>query len=74
MKKLHRKHVSSETPLDNYEHKLKNFLDTGVFMNDPQFEEKKSWLVEAAQNNIPYQTLISLLINNYTEGKTRMSL
>ncbi|MBI4065029.1 hypothetical protein HY409_01500 [Candidatus Gottesmanbacteria bacterium] len=29
---------------------------------------------KAARNNIPYQTLIGLLINGYTEGKTRLSL
>lgn len=28
----------------------------------------------AARNNIPYQTLINLLINSYNEGKTRLSL
>jgi len=30
--------------------------------------------VKAIQNNIPYQTLINLLINNYAEGKTRLIL
>lgn len=29
---------------------------------------------KAARNNIPYQTLINLLINSYTEGKTKLSL
>ncbi|GEM_PF-624249 len=29
---------------------------------------------KAARNNIPYQTLIGLLINGYTEGKTRLTL
>lgn len=29
---------------------------------------------KAAQKNIPYQTLISILINKYTEGKTHVSL
>lgn len=28
----------------------------------------------AAQNNIPYQTLIGLLINSYTEGRTTLTL
>ncbi|OGY13048.1 MAG: hypothetical protein A3F61_01600 [Candidatus Blackburnbacteria bacterium RIFCSPHIGHO2_12_FULL_41_13b] len=28
----------------------------------------------AARNNIPYQTLINLLINSYAEGKTKLSL
>lgn len=39
---------------------------------------KKKDLVQlkakAARNNIPYQTLINLLINHYNEGKTRLSL
>ena len=29
---------------------------------------------KAARNNIPYQTLINLLINSYNEGKTKISL
>lgn len=29
---------------------------------------------KAASNNIPYQTLIGLLINNYTRGKTKLTL
>jgi len=29
---------------------------------------------KAARNNIPYQTLINLLINSYNEGKTKLSL
>src|SRR3989344_2278630 len=29
---------------------------------------------KAARNNIPYQTLINLLINNYTEGKMKIAL
>ena len=29
---------------------------------------------KAARNNIRYQTLINLLINSYTEGKTRLSI
>ncbi len=28
----------------------------------------------ATRNNIPYQTLINLLINSYAEGKTKLSL
>lgn len=28
----------------------------------------------AARNNIPYQTLIGLLINSYNEGKTKLML
>lgn len=29
---------------------------------------------KAARNNIPYQTLINLLINSYTEGKSKIDL
>lgn len=29
---------------------------------------------KAARNNIPYQTLIGLLINSYNEGKTKLTL
>lgn len=29
---------------------------------------------KAAKNNLPYQTLINLLINRYTEGKTKLTL
>lgn len=29
---------------------------------------------KAARNNIPYQTLINLLINSYTSGKTKLTL
>jgi predicted DNA binding CopG/RHH family protein len=29
---------------------------------------------KAAKNNIAYQTLINLLINNYNEGKTKINL
>jgi len=29
---------------------------------------------QAKRNNIPYQTLIGLLINKYTEGETRLTI
>jgi len=29
---------------------------------------------KAKRNNIPYQTLLSTLINQYAQGKTRLSL
>lgn len=39
---------------------------------------KKRYLIKlramALRNNIPYQTLIGLLIKNYTEGKTKLTL
>ena len=28
----------------------------------------------AARNNVPYQTLINILINSYTSGKTKLTL
>ncbi len=101
-KKINPKQLS-ETPLDKYEEELKDFLDKGEFVSDPNFKETKKLLeeaakkhielqesksvtlrvkkkdliklkVKAAQNNIPYQTLINLLINSYTEGKTKLAL
>ena len=92
-----------ETPLDDYEKELKEFIDKGEFISDPNFKETKKMLQEAAKryieleesrsitlrvkkkdlislkakaarNNIPYQTLIGLLINHYAEGKTKLTL
>ena len=60
-----------------FEEAARNFLE---------LEEKKSITLRikkkdlaqlkarAARNNIPYQTLINLLINNYNAGKTKLSL
>ena len=91
------------TPLDDYEKELKEFIDKGEFISDPNFKETKKMLQEAAKryieleesrsitlrvkkkdlislkakaarNNIPYQTLIGLLINHYAEGKTKLTL
>mgnify|MGYP001619604928 FL=1 len=54
--------------------------------NYPELEESKSITLrvkkkvliklkaKAAKNNIPYQRLIGLLINSYTEGKTKLTL
>jgi len=101
-KKLDKKYLD-ETPLDDYEKELKEFLDKGEFVSDPNFKETKKILEEAAKNhielqesksitlrvkkkdliklkaraarnNIPYQTLIGLLINHYAEGKTKLTL
>lgn len=92
-----------EIPLDDYEKELKEFLDKGEFVSDPNFKENKKMFEEAARNfvelensksitlrikkkdlmklkakaarnNIPYQTLINLLINSYTDGKTKLTL
>lgn len=44
MKKLNKKHFS-EIPLDNYEKELKEFLDRGEFVSDPDFKKnKKKWI------------------------------
>ncbi len=101
-KKLNKKYMD-ETPLDDYEKELKEFIDKGEFISDPNFKETKKMLQEAAKryieleesrsitlrvkkkdlislkakaarNNIPYQTLIGLLINHYAEGKTKLTL
>jgi len=92
-----------ETPLDDYEKELKEFLDKGEYVSDQNFEENKKMFevaaknfvdlqqsksitlrikkkdlirlkAKAAKNNIPYQTLVGLLINSYNEGKTKLSL
>lgn len=103
MKKILNKKYFDETPLDDYEKELKEFLDRGEFVSDPDFEKNKKLFEDAAKrfieleesksitlrikkkdllklkarairNNIPYQTLINLLINSYTAGKTKLSL
>ena len=101
-KKLAKKYFD-ETPLDDYEKELKEFLEKGEFVSDPNFKENKKMFEEAAKNfieleesksitvrvkrkdlaklkaraarnNIPYQTLINLLISQYNEGKTKLTL
>lgn len=70
-------------PVDNKE--IDKMLDEAA-KNYPELEDSKSITLrvkkrdliklkaKAARNNIPYQTLINLLINSYTAGKTRLSL
>lgn len=101
-KKLNKKYLD-ETPLDDYERELMEFIDKGEFVSDPNFKENKKMFedaakrfleqkesksitlrikkmdlmrlkAKAAKNNLPYQTLINLLINSYNEGKTKLSL
>ena len=101
-KKLAKKYFD-ETPLDDYEKELKEFLEKAEFVSDPNFKENKKMFEEAAKNfieleesksitvrvkrkdlaklkakaarnNIPYQTLINLLISQYNEGKTKINL
>jgi len=62
-----------------------NILDEAA-RNYPELEETRSITfrvkrmdliklkAKAEENNIPYQTLINLLIKSYTEGKTKLSL
>lgn len=54
--------------------------------NFPELEQTKSVTVRikkkdlvklkarAARSNVPYQTLINILINSYTSGKTKLTL
>lgn len=71
--------------VDVDEEEINKIFDEAV-KNYPILEETKSITVrvkkkdliklkaKAARNNIPYQTLINLLINHYTSGKTKISL
>lgn len=71
-------------PVENPE-EINKILDEAA-KNYPELEESRSITLrvkkrdlvklkaKAARNNIPYQTLINLLINSYTEGKTKLSL
>lgn len=101
-KRLNPKYLD-ETPLDEYEQELAEFIEKGEFVSNPNFKETKKMFEEAARhfieleqsksitlrikkkdlvqlkaravrNNIPYQTLINLLINNYNEGKIKLNL
>ena len=71
-------------PVENAEEINKMFEE--AVKNYPELDESKSITLrikkkdliklkaKAARNNIPYQTLIGLLINSYTEGKTKLTL
>lgn len=71
-------------PVENPEEINKIFDEAAK--NYPKLNESKSITLRvkkkdliklkarAARNNIPYQTLINLLINSYTEGKTKLTL
>ncbi len=103
MNKKPTKKYLDETPLDDYERELMEFIDRGKFVSDPDFKKNKKIFEEAARRfieleesksitlrvkkkdlirlkakatrkNVPYQTLINLLINNYAEGKTRLMI
>lgn len=89
--------------LDEEERAIEDALERGEYESDPNFEQTKKMLVEAAKRhqelntskpitvrvkqldlirlkakakakNIPYQTLLGVLINEYVEGRTHLSL
>lgn len=104
--KKHKKNKNFDPfePLDEYEKDLKEALESGVeFEEDPNFEETKKMLMQAAKNHrlanaskpvtarikyndlaklkakaqsagMRYQTLLSVLIHNYVEGKIPLSI
>lgn len=103
MNKKQNKKYFNETPLDDYEKELQEFLNEGEYRSVENLKETKKMLEEAAKrhielqesksitlrvnkkdlikikakakrNNIPYQTLINLLINNYAEGKSQLTI
>lgn len=69
-------------PVEN-QNEINRMLDEAV-KNYPDLENSKSITLrikqkdliklkaKAARNNIPYQTLINLLINSYAEGRTKL--
>lgn len=71
-------------PVENAE-EINKMLEEAA-KNYPELEDSKSITLrvkkkdliklkaKAARNNIPYQTLINLLINSYTEGKAKLNL
>lgn len=94
-KKKNNKYIN-ETPLDDYEKELEDFLKKGKYRSTKNFKATKKMLEEAAKRhielqetksvtlrlnkkdlikikarakrrNLPYQTLIGLLINQYVE-------
>ncbi|MEX0896220.1 MAG: antitoxin [Patescibacteria group bacterium] len=89
--------------LDKEEQLIEEALEKGEYESDPNFEDTKKMLEEAAQRyqelntskpitvrikqldlirlkakakakNIPYQTLLGVLITEYVEGKTNLRL
>lgn len=52
MNKNKNKNYLNETPLDEYEKELKNFLDEGKFVRAKNFQTTKGMFEEAAKNYI----------------------
>jgi len=46
------KRYPEEFPLDEYERELKEFLDRGEFVSDPNFKESKKMFEEAAKRHL----------------------
>ena len=56
------KHHLDETPLDNYEKELKEFLDIGEFTSGSGFPENKKMFEEAAKNFIELEESKSITV------------
>ncbi|KKS86135.1 MAG: hypothetical protein UV59_C0002G0010 [Candidatus Gottesmanbacteria bacterium GW2011_GWA1_43_11] len=60
-----------------FEEAAKNFVELEESKSITLRIKKKDLLklkAKAERNKVPYQTLINLLINSYTEGKTKLTL
>ena len=60
-----------------FEEAAKNFTELEESKSITVRVKKKDLVklkARASRNNIPYQTLINLLINSYTSGKTKLTL
>ncbi|KKQ41971.1 MAG: hypothetical protein US60_C0026G0010 [Microgenomates group bacterium GW2011_GWC1_37_8] len=60
-----------------FEEAAKNYIELQESKSITLRVKKKDLMklkAKAARNNIPYQTLIGLLINHYAEGKTKLTL
>jgi len=60
-----------------FEEAAKNFIELQESKSITLRVKKKDLIrlkARAARNNIPYQTLVNLLINSYTEGRTKLAL
>lgn len=60
-----------------FEEAARNFIELEQSKSITLRIKKKDLIqlkAKASRRNIPYQTLINLLINNYNEGKTKLNL
>ena len=60
-KKQNKKYID-ETPLDEYEKELQEFLNKGEYVPDPNFKETKKMFEEAARNYIGLQKTKSITL------------